>query len=67
MWWRDQKLKTLVERTLVMDRFYQSLPGEAHASSQKKQTLTIIGTHCQMTRLLGGARQTRLELPTSSF
>ena len=39
-----QKLETRMERKLAMDRVHQSLPGDVHATSQRKQTLTILGT-----------------------
>ena len=35
-----KKVKILKERKLVMDRFHQSLPGEVHVTSHKKQTFT---------------------------
>ena len=39
-WVESQKLSEL---KLRMDRFHQSLPGEVHTSSHRKQTLTILG------------------------
>ena len=48
-----RKLKTLVECKLVVDRFYQTLPGEVHASSQRKQTHTTVGMYWQSTLFTG--------------
>ena len=35
------------QKMLAMDRVHQSLPGDVHATSQRKQTLTILGTYWQ--------------------
>ena len=44
LWCHAQIFKTLTDCKLVMyNCFHQSLPGEVHETSQRKQTFTIVG------------------------
>ena len=47
---------TLMERKLVVDRFHQSIPGAAYVTSQRKQTLTIIGIQWQSNMFTGRSK-----------